>query len=101
MRNTAPDDLCVYTGAFDAVVMPTVAIPAPRLDEVASDEDYGRRNLLSLRNTMVANILDRCAATVPCQAPDELPVGFMLMGANGADHRLLDIAAAVEKALGR
>jgi aspartyl-tRNA(Asn)/glutamyl-tRNA(Gln) amidotransferase subunit A len=89
------------TRAFDAVVMPTTPIVAPRLDEVASDEDYARRNLLSLRNTMVGNILDRCAATVPCQAPDELPVGFMLMGANGADHWLLDVAAAVEKALGR
>ncbi len=88
------------TRAFDAVVMPTTPIVPPRLDEVASEQDYGRRNLLSLRNTMVGNILDRCAATVPCQAPGELPVGFMLMGAKGADHWLLDVAAAVERALG-
>ncbi|MDP6705566.1 MAG: amidase [Alphaproteobacteria bacterium] len=89
------------TRAFDAVVMPTTPILAPRLDEVASDDDYARRNLLSLRNTMVGNILDRCAATVPCQAPGELPVGFMAMGANGADHWLLDVAAAIEACLER
>ena len=87
------------TRVFDAVVMPTVAIVAPRLDALVEDDDYARLNLLSLRNTMVGNILDRCAATLPCQAKGELPVGFMLMGENGADHWLIDVAHAVEAVL--
>jgi len=86
---------------FDAVAVPTVAQVPPEIDAFAADEDYARLNLMSLRNTMAGNFLDCCAATVPCQAPGQFPVGFMLMGPPGADRRILDLAQAVETALGR
>ncbi len=89
------------TREFDAVAMPTVANVAPRFDEAETEADFGRLNRLSLRNTSVCNFLDRCAATLPCQAPGELPVGFSLMGENGADHHLLAVARAVEALLSR
>ena len=87
------------TAPFDAVLMPTVAILAPRMADLEADDDYFRLNMLSLRNCTVGNFLDRCAASLPCQAPGDLPVGLMIMGEHGADHRVLSIAAAVETAL--
>jgi aspartyl-tRNA(Asn)/glutamyl-tRNA(Gln) amidotransferase subunit A len=82
---------------FDALLLPTVPIIAPLLQELESDEDYLRINQLALRNTSVANFLDRCAISIPCHEPGTAPVGLMLMGAHGADRRLLGIAAAVEE----
>jgi aspartyl-tRNA(Asn)/glutamyl-tRNA(Gln) amidotransferase subunit A len=81
---------------FDAVLMPTVPIVAPTFAELESDEAYGRKNLLVLRNPSVANFLDRCAISIPCHQASTAPVGLMLMGAHGADRRLLAIAAAAE-----
>jgi len=88
------------TQPFDACLMPTVPTVAPTVAEAdASDDAFARLNLLMLRNPAVGNFLDRCAVSLPCHAPDELPVGLMLMGENGADRRLLGAALAVEAAL--
>jgi aspartyl-tRNA(Asn)/glutamyl-tRNA(Gln) amidotransferase subunit A len=81
---------------FDAVLMPTTPIIAPTFAELESDEAYGRLNLLVLRNPSIANFLDRCAISIPCHRAGGAPVGLMLMGAHGADQRLLAIAAAAE-----
>lgn len=87
------------TVGFDAVLMPTTPITAPvTADLDADDALYGKVNLLALRNPTVANVLDRCALSLPL-AGDGLPVGLMLMGETGADRRLLAIGAAVEAAL--
>lgn len=86
---------------FDALAMPTVPVIAPTLDELKSDEQYGRINLLMLRNCTIANILDRCAISLPCHDIGQPPVGLMLMGDHMGDHRLLQIARSVEKFLGR
>jgi aspartyl-tRNA(Asn)/glutamyl-tRNA(Gln) amidotransferase subunit A len=91
--------VAAITANYDAVVMPTCAIPAPTMDEVSTPDGFTRNNLLLLRNTAVGNFLDRCAISLPCQAPGELPVGFMLMGEAMADKRLLSIARAVAPAL--
>ena len=87
------------TVPFDAVICPTVAVVPPRFDEVASDAGYYMINQLVLRNTYVFNLLDRCALSLPCDAPGELPVGLMLVGPTGGDRRLLEIGAAVERGL--
>jgi aspartyl-tRNA(Asn)/glutamyl-tRNA(Gln) amidotransferase subunit A len=81
---------------YEAVLMPTTPIIAPLLKELETDEAYARINQLILRNTSVANFLDRCAISIPCQEPGLNPVGLALMGAHGDDRRLLGIAAAVE-----
>ena len=87
------------TLAYDAVLTPTIAVPPPRQDEVAEEADYARRNMQVLRNTTIFNLLDRCALTLPIQAPGELPVGLMLVGERGGDRRLLAIGQTVETAL--
>lgn len=83
------------TSNYDAVIMPTCAIVAPTLDEVATSDGFVKKNLLLLRNTAVGNFLDRCGISLPCHAAGELPVGFMLMGETMADRRLLAIARSI------
>ncbi|HEV2675077.1 MAG TPA: amidase [Aliidongia sp.] len=87
------------TAPFDAVLTPTVPVPPPRQDELVADADYMRWNGLVLRNTSLFNALDRCALTLPVQAPGELPVGLSLVGEHGGDRRLLAVGQAVEAAL--
>lgn len=84
---------------YDALAMPTVPKIAPAFDELSSDADYSRLNLLMLRNPAIINFLDGCAISLPCHAAGEAPVGLMLAGLHGQDGRLLSIARAVEAAL--
>ncbi len=88
------------TAAYDAVVLPTCPLTPPAIAEVeASEAEYTRINMLLLRNTSIANFLDRCSISLPCQRPGEAPVGFMLMGEHMGDARLFAVAQAVEAAL--
>jgi aspartyl-tRNA(Asn)/glutamyl-tRNA(Gln) amidotransferase subunit A len=75
--------------------MPTCAITAPTMDEVATPDGFTRKNLLLLRNTTVGNFLDRCAISLPCHTAGELPVGFTLMGEAMADKRVLAMARTI------
>jgi aspartyl-tRNA(Asn)/glutamyl-tRNA(Gln) amidotransferase subunit A len=88
--------LAAVTAPYDALVMPTVPVTAPRLADLISDDAYHRTNLLVLRNTSIANVLDRCAISIPCHHAGDAPVGLMLIGEHAADRRLLSIAAAIE-----
>ena len=87
------------TAPFDAVIMPTCPLIPPAIAEVEDEAEYNRINLLLLRNTTVANLLDRCAISIPCHRTGEAPVGFMLMGERMGDAKLLAVAQAVESAL--
>lgn len=84
---------------YDAVIMPTVPIVAPRQDELTDDGHYAAINMLLLRNPTVVNFLDRCAVSIPCHTPGEAPVGLTLMGRHGDDQALLHIAAGIEHEL--
>jgi aspartyl-tRNA(Asn)/glutamyl-tRNA(Gln) amidotransferase subunit A len=87
---------------FDAFLMPTTPCVAPTIAEAsASDEAYFHWNSRILRNTGLANFLDGCAATVPCHAPGEAPVGLMVGGVAMSDRHVLAAARTVERALGR
>ena len=79
--------------------MPPARVPivAPRLTDLESEEAYRDANLLVLRNPSVANVLDRCSISIPCQRAGEAPVGLMLIGEHGTDRRLLAISAAIEQ----
>ncbi len=88
--------LGVVMAPYDAVIMPTTPIVAPTLAEIADDRDFGRVNVLVLRNPTVGNFLDGCALTVPCHQPGTPPVGLTLMGGPMADRRILAIGRSVE-----
>ena len=92
IRRIAP-----LTAPYDALVMPTVPVIAPRLAELAADDAYRHTNALVLRNPSIANFLDRCAISIPCHRAGDAPVGLMLIGEHDADRRLLAIAAGIEK----
>jgi len=89
------------TTQFDAVVMPTTPMVAPRLDVFADESEYGRLNLLALRNPTVGNFLDRCAISLPIGDVGTAPVGLMLMAETMADQSLLAIAGQVENVVCR
>ncbi len=87
------------TEGFDALVMPTVPMTAPPIAAFSRDEDYARLNVKLLRNTAIINFLDRCALTLPIEAPGTAPVGLMVVGRHGEDRRLLAIGIGIEEKL--
>lgn len=85
---------------FDALVLPTCPVVAPKLDPLEQDDaHFWEQNALLSRNCAFFNFLDCCAITLPMQRPGELPAGLMLAAAGGHDAKLLAIAAAVEHIL--
>jgi aspartyl-tRNA(Asn)/glutamyl-tRNA(Gln) amidotransferase subunit A len=85
---------------FDAILMPTCACVAPAIAAAdASDEAYTRWNMRMVRNTGLVNFLDGCAATLPCHAPGEAPVGLSVCGPALSDRHVLAVAAAIERVL--
>jgi aspartyl-tRNA(Asn)/glutamyl-tRNA(Gln) amidotransferase subunit A len=83
---------------LDVLVMPTCAIVAPVLADLADAKAFAARNAAVLRNTSIINFFDLCAISLPLSAA--LPVGLMLVARNGHDRQLLRIAAAVAPLLG-
>lgn len=102
LRTAFVAELVALAAPFDAIVMPTVPCVAPTIAAAdASDDDYFRWNLRLLRNPGLVNFLDGCAATLPCHAHGDPPVGLMVCGLGGTDRRTLAVAAALEKVLAR
>ena len=85
--------------AFDALILPTAPIVAPTLAEVATPEEFGRRNAMLLRNPSTDQFLRSLRHLAAAAARGGLSGGLMLVGRNGQDRRLFEIAAAVEKLL--
>jgi Asp-tRNA(Asn)/Glu-tRNA(Gln) amidotransferase A subunit family amidase len=88
---------------YDAVLSPTVPMVAPPIAQVAPgaerDEAFFRVNALLLRNTSVVNMLDGCALSLPCHAPDELPVGLMVWHGALRDDAILSLSLQIERLL--
>lgn len=87
--------------AFDALLMPTSPIVAPRIDALLPPDDaaYFHANALILRNPTLINFLDGCALSLPCHAPGTAPVGLMLAGLGGQDTRILALGQGLEQVL--
>jgi len=85
---------------FDAVLMPTVPVVAPRIRDLVESEDlYFASNGLILRNPTLINFLDGCALSLPCHASGEAPVGLMVAAPAYHDEHLLGVGAAIERVL--
>ncbi|SHE81071.1 aspartyl-tRNA(Asn)/glutamyl-tRNA(Gln) amidotransferase subunit A [Marinomonas polaris DSM 16579] len=76
-------------------LLPTVAVAAPKLSDLEKDSEYDRLNLLCLRNTSLANVLDGCSISLPFNFQQE-PMGLMLTAGNGMDQALFDLAKQLE-----
>ena len=81
---------------LDALMLPTTAICAPKMSEVATPETFSQKNMLLLRNPAIVNFFDLCAISLPIPGTID-QVGLMLVARNGHDRRLFNIAAAVER----
>lgn len=84
---------------LDGLVLPTTPIVAPLMADMQPVEKEGALNLLLTRNTVIMNLFDLCAMSLPCPRAGGLPVGLMLVARNGEDRKLLRTAAAVERLL--
>jgi hypothetical protein len=82
---------------FDAIIMPTAPIMPPNADRLLTDDAYYKtENLLALRNTRIANLLDLTSLTLPTDAPS---CGIMFPPPKYTEARLLRIVVAAEAAL--
>ena len=86
-----------WMAGYDAVLCPGAANMPPDADRLMTDDVYYKgQNLLTLRNTRVANLMGGASIALPTGVPS---VGLLLNGPAGSDARMLRIAAGVEAAL--
>lgn len=84
---------------FDALLVPALAIPAPRFDERVVQVDGAAEPVrgMMLRLTQLFNITGHPAIALPAgRGEDGLPRGLQLVGHRGATARLLAVAMACE-----
>jgi len=85
------------TAGFDAVLVPTCPILPPNRARLETDADYFvNANLMTLRNTRIANLMGLCALTLPTGTPS---AGITLQCGPMGEHRLLRLGHAAERAL--
>lgn len=84
---------------YDALLLPTVPIPAPKIGATTVDFDGVKepvRNVM-LRLTQLFNITGHPAISLPCgRTAAGLPCGLQLAGTRGQTDQLLHVAAGVE-----
>ena len=86
----------------DALVLPTLAMPAPRLGAETVDIDGRPEPLrpLMLRLTQLFNATGHPAVSIPCgPTPGGLPCGLQLVARRHRTDHLLDVAEACETVL--
>lgn len=85
---------------FDALLMPTVPVIAPRIDALQNDEAlYYATNALILRNPTLINFLDGCALSLPSHGQGQPPMGLMVAGLAMQDAQILAIGQCLEQVL--
>ena len=102
-RDVLTQEVNAALGGREALLLPTLAIPAPKLGVPmvrlgGSDEPV--RNVM-LRLTQLFNITGHPAITLPSgTTADRLPIGLQIVGASGRTADLLSIARALEDQVG-
>jgi aspartyl-tRNA(Asn)/glutamyl-tRNA(Gln) amidotransferase subunit A len=82
------------------LLLPTVSITPPLIKDCENVEFYDKMNLISLRNTTLANYMNGCSLSLPYTIKDK-PVGVMLNGSTDNDDQLLEIGSKIEKILSK
>jgi aspartyl-tRNA(Asn)/glutamyl-tRNA(Gln) amidotransferase subunit A len=86
----------------DVIATPTVLATPHVLADEAGPEKFWARNRKIVHNLVPVNYLGLCAATLPIGLDRlGLPVGLQLIARGGDDERLVAIACAVERVLGK
>ena len=79
---------------FDALLLPTVAVPAPPLDEIEEQAP------IPAYLTRPANYLGLCALSMPAGLHEGLPLGVQLVGKPFAERVILEIGKAYQEDTG-
>ncbi|GAA3857041.1 amidase [Celeribacter arenosi] len=91
------DAYLTQTAGYDAVLLPTAPNLPPNAQRLLDDaEYYVTENLLTLRNTRVANLMGLAALTLPTGVPS---TGILLQTPPRTEAQLLRLGAACEAAL--
>ena len=80
------------------LLMPTVTLKPPLLEKCKDSDFYDEANLISLRNTTLANYMNGCSISIP-YFKNKKPVGIMLNATTNEDDYLLSISSQIEKVL--
>ena len=102
LRETLRREVDGALAGCHALLLPTLAIPAPRLgaEEVAVGDRTIDVRSATLRLTQLFNLTGHPAVSVPCgRTPDGLPCAVQLVGRRAATARLLEVAARCEDAI--
>jgi aspartyl-tRNA(Asn)/glutamyl-tRNA(Gln) amidotransferase subunit A len=83
------------------LAMPTTPITAPEVAPLeADDATFHRVNLLTLRNTMLGNVLDLCGMALPNGMDHRgLPTSILFSAPHGEDEALLSACLEIERVL--
>jgi aspartyl-tRNA(Asn)/glutamyl-tRNA(Gln) amidotransferase subunit A len=102
-RDVLRQEVNAALAGCDALLLPTVPVPATRLGATTMKVGTGEESVrnVTLRLTQLFNITGHPAITIPCgQTLEGLPIGAQLVGQQGRTGVLLDIAEALEPYLG-
>lgn len=92
-------DYLALTAGYDGVLIPSVTVLPPRVDDLLADDAlFAQKNLLTLRNTRVASLMGLSALTLPLGVAS---CGMMIMAPAGAEVQLLCTGATMEGVLSR
>ena len=80
------------------LIMPTVTIKPPLVEKCKDSEFYDKANLISLKNTTLANYMNGCSISIP-YFENKKPIGIMLNATTNQDDYLLSISSDIEKIL--
>jgi aspartyl-tRNA(Asn)/glutamyl-tRNA(Gln) amidotransferase subunit A len=102
-RDVLRQEVDAALAAHDALLLPTVPVPATRLGattvKIGASEEPVRN--VTLRLTQLFNITGHPAITIPCgRTVDGLPIGAQLVGPRGNTRALLDVAESLEPYFG-
>jgi len=96
------DEVDATLADCDALVLPTLPIPAPKLGAETVSIGHVEESIraMMLRNTQLFNLTGHPAISLPCGTTAEgLPVGLQLVGAHGRTDALVRVALACENVL--
>ncbi len=102
IRDTLRREVDAALTGREALLLPTLAVPAPRLgaEEVAVGDRKVDVRSVTLRLTQLFNLTGHPAVSIPCGiTPDGLPCAVQLVGRRDATARLLEVAGRCEGAL--
>jgi aspartyl-tRNA(Asn)/glutamyl-tRNA(Gln) amidotransferase subunit A len=99
-RSSLIVEMDILLSGLDGMILPAVPCVAPLIRPMMDDPAlFHRLNAVLLRNTAPANQFDLPAVSLP--VPGKNGIGFMIVGRQGRDRALLDLAGVVGPIIGK